>query len=248
MEETEIIHGLRSGDRAARSAFVRTYSDALLRFICGRLLISAVHLPSQASRHFISTAADDILSETFLAAFLNIGSYRETSRLKTWLYAIAKNKVIDFLREQSRQKFVPGKPATEGARTVDEDRKQQYDPSDLIKVEMLEAAEAVASEPPAKVISDRSRRFAVQRAAAWQVRVASPEALYEANELRDALGQLEEIQRQALCLRFLDGFSIEESAEILETTEGAVKMACDRGKKRLREILSRVPPQKLGKQ
>lgn len=49
--------------------------------------------------------------------------------------------------------------------------------------------------------------------------------------------KLPDQQRQVVSLRYLQGFSIKETAELIGTTEGAVKMACLRGIKTLHEIM-----------
>ena len=42
--------------------------------------------------------AEDLAQETFLAAFMALGSFRADSRFTTWLYRIASNKCTDWLR------------------------------------------------------------------------------------------------------------------------------------------------------
>jgi RNA polymerase sigma factor (sigma-70 family) len=44
--------------------------------------------------------AEDIVSDVFISALTNIKSFRleEGSSVKSWLYRIANNKVIDFYR------------------------------------------------------------------------------------------------------------------------------------------------------
>lgn len=46
------------------------------------------------------TRAEDLLSETFLAALRGIYSYRGKSSEKTWLFAIARHKWLDSLRRE----------------------------------------------------------------------------------------------------------------------------------------------------
>ena len=46
----------------------------------------------------------DILQEVFINVYKKIGSFREESSLKTWLFRIASNKTIDFLRKEKRFK------------------------------------------------------------------------------------------------------------------------------------------------
>lgn len=45
-------------------------------------------------------AVDDVFQETWLAVTRSRGNYRPTAKFRTWLYQIARNRVIDRLREQ----------------------------------------------------------------------------------------------------------------------------------------------------
>ncbi|WP_231689634.1 RNA polymerase sigma factor [Bacillus sp. FJAT-27245] len=42
--------------------------------------------------------AKDLMQETYVKAFINIGNFRGDASLKTWLYRIARNETIDYLR------------------------------------------------------------------------------------------------------------------------------------------------------
>lgn len=44
--------------------------------------------------------ADDVLQNTFVKAWMNIDSFQGKSQLSTWMYRIAINESIDFLRRQ----------------------------------------------------------------------------------------------------------------------------------------------------
>ena len=44
--------------------------------------------------------ADDLVQETFMKAFASLVSYRPEYRFSTWLYKIAANSSIDFLRKK----------------------------------------------------------------------------------------------------------------------------------------------------
>ena len=49
--------------------------------------------------------ADDLVQNTFLKAWENLENFREESRLFTWLYRIATNEALTFLRKK-RSKFL----------------------------------------------------------------------------------------------------------------------------------------------
>lgn len=43
-----------------------------------------------------SEVAEELMQETFYSAMKNIHKFKNNSGLKTWLYKIAKNKLIDY--------------------------------------------------------------------------------------------------------------------------------------------------------
>ena len=53
-------------------------------------------------RHFVLTHedADDVLQNTFLKAWLNLDKFKGDSKISTWLFRIAINESLDFLRRQ----------------------------------------------------------------------------------------------------------------------------------------------------
>ncbi|WP_306204962.1 SigE family RNA polymerase sigma factor [Actinoplanes sp. RD1] len=71
--------------------------------------------------------------------------------------------------------------------------------------------------------------------------VAGPDPSADVDErlrLRAALRQVPPRQRAALVLRFLEGLSVEETAEVLGCTEGTVKSQTSRGLDTLRAVLA----------
>lgn len=46
--------------------------------------------------------AEDLTHETFLKAYLHMDSFEKKSSVKTWLFSIARNITIDFLRKNKR--------------------------------------------------------------------------------------------------------------------------------------------------
>ena len=50
--------------------------------------------------------ADDVLQNTFIKAFKNLHNFREDSQLYTWLYRIATNESLSFLKKQRKNIFV----------------------------------------------------------------------------------------------------------------------------------------------
>lgn len=84
-----LIHQLRSGDSAAFADFIARYQQQV--FLCCRTL-------------GLNTAeAEDVASETFMAAYQGITRYTGRSKLSTWLWKIAYNKAISYIRQKIRQ-------------------------------------------------------------------------------------------------------------------------------------------------
>ena len=50
--------------------------------------------------------ADDVLQNTFIKAFKNLDKFREDSQLFTWLYRIATNESLTFLKKKKKTVFV----------------------------------------------------------------------------------------------------------------------------------------------
>jgi len=84
-----ILHRLRSGDEDAFAWFVARYQKQV--FLCCRTL------------GLDADEAEDIASETFLAAYKGIGGYTGRSKLSTWLWKITYNKAISHIRQKVRQ-------------------------------------------------------------------------------------------------------------------------------------------------
>jgi RNA polymerase sigma factor (sigma-70 family) len=51
--------------------------------------------------------ADDLTQETFIRIYRHIHSFREDSELFTWIYRIATNECLTFLRRKKRRFFLP---------------------------------------------------------------------------------------------------------------------------------------------
>ena len=52
-------------------------------------------------------AADDAAQETFVKVWKNIGSFKGDSKLYTWIYRIATNEALNYLRKKKRRFFIP---------------------------------------------------------------------------------------------------------------------------------------------
>ena len=51
--------------------------------------------------------ADDLVQEIFVKVWKNLGSFRADSKLFTWIYRIATNECLTFLKKKKRKYFIP---------------------------------------------------------------------------------------------------------------------------------------------
>ncbi len=79
------------------NAWVDTYGDDLYRFALSKLRNTS--------------QAEDFVQETFMTAFKKIDSFEGRSSIKTWLFTILKNKIIDYYRS-SRYKLLDSSNAS----------------------------------------------------------------------------------------------------------------------------------------
>lgn len=88
---------------------------------------------------------------------------------------------------------------------------------------------------------DRTDALAGEPVALGQAPPAPDEAVEageRARRLREALGHLPRRQAQVLNLVFYQGLTVREAAEVMEVSIGSARVHYDRGKKRLRALLS----------
>ncbi len=73
-----------AGDRSAFETLIRTHGPPLYRYV------------RRMTRDH--DAVEDIVQETFVAAWRQIGTFRQESSIRTWLFAICARKVVDSQR------------------------------------------------------------------------------------------------------------------------------------------------------
>jgi RNA polymerase sigma-70 factor (TIGR02960 family) len=149
--------------------------------------------------------AEDMLQETLFAAWRALDKFQARASLRTWLYRIATNRCLNLLRSKARRppEEVPPMPKPPPPTRHSEPIWLQPYPDILL--------EGLPDSAP------------------------GPEARYETKEATAlafvaGLQQLSPLQRTALVLRDVLGFSADESASILETTEASVKGALQRAR------------------
>jgi RNA polymerase sigma factor (sigma-70 family) len=84
--DDELIRRALDGDQKAYTVLVERYRGALYHIV-----IKMVRRPEEA---------EDLVQEAFIKAFGALASYRFEYRFSTWLYKIAANSAIDYLRKR----------------------------------------------------------------------------------------------------------------------------------------------------
>ena len=87
--DVEMIRAVRGGDATAYRGLVEKYQGRVYHMVYGMV----------RNRE----DARDITQDAFVKAYNNLGSFREQSSFYTWLYRIAMNLAIDFLRKAKRR-------------------------------------------------------------------------------------------------------------------------------------------------
>ena len=78
-----------NGEEAALAALLQIYREPLVLFVNG--IVNNIF------------DAEDIAQEVFVTLFVKRPAYKAEAGFKTWLYAVAKNKAVDFLRKKKRE-------------------------------------------------------------------------------------------------------------------------------------------------
>ncbi|MHB0754599.1 RNA polymerase sigma factor [Polaribacter sp. M15] len=90
MTDKEFIHQLQQGKQAAFSKLLDDYQQRVFS-----TCISFV--PNKED-------AEDIAQDVFLEVFKSIAKFKGNSKLSTWIYRIATNKCLEFIRKKNTKK------------------------------------------------------------------------------------------------------------------------------------------------
>jgi RNA polymerase sigma-70 factor, ECF subfamily len=186
-----VLSRARGGDQDAFRALTDPYRREL-QVHCYRILGSLQD-------------AEDLLQETLLAAWRGLDGFEERASLRTWLYRIATNRCLNFLRDTARRPRLEVRAMTgfpEPTRTGEITWLEPY-PDDLL--------DRVPDVAP------------------------GPEARYEAKEavalaFVTGLQRLAPRQRAVLVLRDVLGYRSAEVASMLDVSEASVNSALQRAR------------------
>lgn len=124
-EEDFSLQALQEGDRAEFARVVEAYSEKIYR-------LALKMLRNQQD-------AEDTLQETFIKAYHGFKDFKGHSKISTWLYRIATNEALMFLRQK-------GEPEISIDKQVQVDDGQTYTPTKIVDWCCLPEEELMSSE------------------------------------------------------------------------------------------------------
>ena len=131
---------------------------------------------------------DDILQNTFLKVYKNIGKFKGDSKLYSWMYRIATNESITFLNKRAKR-------------------------------------QKISSEELQNQIIDNLESDVYFEGSEIQLK------------LQRAITTLPEKQQQVFNMKYFEELKYREMAEILDTSEGALKASYHHAVKKIEEYL-----------
>ena len=95
-EDKELIHAALRGNQTAYKRFMKKYYISL-----SNLIFRLIHDKREV---------EDLTQEAFVKAFASLKNFNEEFAFSTWLYKIARNNTIDYIRKQKLATFSIDKP------------------------------------------------------------------------------------------------------------------------------------------
>jgi len=95
-EDSRLIHSALSGNENAYKRLLQKYHDPIFNFI-----FRMVHDRQQV---------EDLTQEAFIKAFASLKNFNEEYAFSTWLYKIATNNCIDYIRKRKLPTYSINKP------------------------------------------------------------------------------------------------------------------------------------------
>jgi RNA polymerase sigma-70 factor (ECF subfamily) len=135
--DDELIRKALAGDQRAYTDLVERYRGALYHIV-----VKMVRRPVEA---------EDLVQEAFIKAFGALKSYRFEYRFSTWLYKIAANCAIDYLRKRKIEAMSLDRPVETADGTVQVELADwTYNPEETLhkQRQRISIAEAIAALPP----------------------------------------------------------------------------------------------------
>ena len=151
--------------------------------------------------------AEDLAEDVFVELLLHPDRFRAASSEKTYLYAIGRNKAVDYIRKNSRMLLLS-------------DRETGTSEDDLAFLERESMEE------------ERFKQMAEDSDPA--LRLLKKE---EAEELRSAMAEIKREYREALTLVYFEDMSYDEAGKVMGKKNKQIENLIYRGKKSLARII-----------
>jgi RNA polymerase sigma-70 factor (ECF subfamily) len=93
-EELDLVQRARQGEKEAFAQLYESHFDKIFRYV-------VLKIRNQAE-------AEDMTQQVFIKAYESIGSYQSQGvPFTAWLFRIAHNQMVDYVRKQSKKQTVP---------------------------------------------------------------------------------------------------------------------------------------------
>mgnify|MGYP005684937297 CR=1 FL=1 len=87
-DEAKLIAEAKAGNQAAMEALLQPYEDSVFRFLVQRL----------GNAH----DAADVAQDSFVKALRGLKNYRDEGKFQAWLFQIARNESLNFMKKRNR--------------------------------------------------------------------------------------------------------------------------------------------------
>lgn len=124
LDDKELISGYLEGRNEYLEILIQRYLKLIYNFIYARVGDESV--------------AEDLVQETFVKVWRSFKTFDNTKSFKTWLFRIAKNTLIDWLRKQKRLATISLDESSSF-----EEKIENLNHLDYLSPEILEKAESV---------------------------------------------------------------------------------------------------------
>ncbi len=135
-DDSLLVQGTLDGDARCFEVLVERYQRRLFGLV----------------RHYTRSAVEveDIVQDTFLKAFSRLETFQQSSAFYTWLYRIAVNTVLDFMKRQGRSPIRAVEDPEAVSSSVDEttERKSIRPDARLEQAEISEITRSVMDDLP----------------------------------------------------------------------------------------------------
>ena len=137
-EELDLVQRARQGEQEAFAQLYESHFDKIFRYV-------VLKIRNQAE-------AEDMAQQVFIKAYESIGSYQSQGvPFTAWLFRIAHNQMVDYVRKQSKKQTVP----LDESLQIKDDSDVEHEVEVKIEMEKVVLATAKLTKAQREVISLR---------------------------------------------------------------------------------------------